>query len=86
MNVQNALERRDMGAGTGALLVLRSLGNAFGGALPGTLLTLEFRRAGRGRTASRTGHGRAAPRQQALAQLRRPCATRSAREWPPDST
>lgn len=45
MNVQNALERRDMGAGTGALLVLRSLGSAFGGALAGTLLTLEFRRA-----------------------------------------
>ncbi|NSX03860.1 MDR family MFS transporter [Cupriavidus gilardii] len=43
MNVQNALERRDTGAGTGALLVLRSLGSALGGALAGTLLTLAFR-------------------------------------------
>ncbi|RZT38477.1 MDR family MFS transporter [Cupriavidus agavae] len=41
--VQNALERRDMGAGTGALLVLRSLGSAIGGALAGTLLAMEFR-------------------------------------------
>lgn len=45
ITVQNVLERRDTGAGTGALLVLRSLGSAFGGALAGTLLTLEFRRA-----------------------------------------
>ncbi|KDP84349.1 major facilitator transporter [Cupriavidus sp. SK-3] len=45
MTVQNVLERRDTGAGTGALLVLRSLGSAFGGALAGTLLTLEFRNA-----------------------------------------
>lgn len=43
--VQNALERRDMGAGTGALLVLRSLGSAVGGALAGTLLAMEFRNA-----------------------------------------
>lgn len=43
MNVQNALERRDTGAGTGALLVLRSLGSALGGAMAGTLLTLAFR-------------------------------------------
>lgn len=45
MTVQNVLERRDTGAGTGALLVLRSLGSAFGGALAGTLLTLQFRNA-----------------------------------------
>ncbi|BDB22709.1 MFS transporter [Cupriavidus sp. P-10] len=45
MSVQNVLERRDTGAGTGALLVLRSLGSALGGALAGTLLTLEFRHA-----------------------------------------
>ncbi|WP_423766658.1 MDR family MFS transporter [Cupriavidus necator] len=45
MSVQNTLERRDTGAGTGALLVLRSLGSALGGALAGTLLTLEFRHA-----------------------------------------
>ncbi|MGT2489738.1 hypothetical protein ACU4GD_02200 [Cupriavidus basilensis] len=45
MTVQNVLERRDTGAGTGALLVLRSLGSAFGGALAGTLLTLAFRNA-----------------------------------------
>lgn len=45
MSVQNVLERRDTGAGTGALLVLRSLGSAIGGALAGTLLTLEFRHA-----------------------------------------
>lgn len=45
ISVQNALERRDMGAGTGALLVLRSLGSALGGALAGTLLALEFREA-----------------------------------------
>jgi EmrB/QacA subfamily drug resistance transporter len=45
ISVQNALERRDMGAGTGALLVVRSLGSAIGGALAGTLLALEFREA-----------------------------------------
>ncbi|MFJ5383253.1 MDR family MFS transporter [Cupriavidus sp. CER94] len=43
ISVQNALERRDMGAGTGALLVIRSLGSALGGALAGTLLAMEFR-------------------------------------------
>ena len=43
ITVQNALERRDMGAGTGALLVIRSLGSALGGALAGTLLAMEFR-------------------------------------------
>jgi EmrB/QacA subfamily drug resistance transporter len=43
ISVQNALERRDMGAGTGALLVLRSLGSALGGALAGTLLAMGFR-------------------------------------------
>ncbi len=45
MSVQNALERRDTGAGTGALLVLRSLGSALGGALAGTLLAAAFRKA-----------------------------------------
>lgn len=45
MSVQNALERRDTGAGTGALLVLRSLGSAIGGALAGTLLAVAFRHA-----------------------------------------
>lgn len=45
IGVQNALERRDMGSGTGALLVIRSLGSALGGALAGTLLALEFRHA-----------------------------------------
>ncbi|MGN5476856.1 MFS transporter [Cupriavidus basilensis] len=33
MSVQDVLERRDTGTGTGALLVLRSLGSALGGAL-----------------------------------------------------
>ncbi|CAG2150577.1 MDR family MFS transporter [Cupriavidus plantarum] len=45
IGVQNALEARDMGSGTGALLVIRSLGSAIGGALAGTLLALEFRAA-----------------------------------------
>ena len=45
IGVQNALERRDMGSGTGALLVIRSLGSAIGGALAGTLLALQFRAA-----------------------------------------
>jgi MFS family permease len=45
MSVQNALERRDTGAGTGALLVLRSLGSALGGALAGTLLASAFHKA-----------------------------------------
>lgn len=42
MVVQNALESRDIGAGTGAVLVLRSMGSAFGSALAGTLLGLGF--------------------------------------------
>jgi EmrB/QacA subfamily drug resistance transporter len=36
--VQNAAERRDVGAATGSLLFLRSLGGAFGSALSGSLL------------------------------------------------
>lgn len=42
MVVQNALEPRDIGAGTGSVLVLRSMGSAFGSALAGTLLGLGF--------------------------------------------
>jgi EmrB/QacA subfamily drug resistance transporter len=42
MVVQNALEPRDIGAGTGSVLVLRSMGSAFGTALAGTLLGLGF--------------------------------------------
>ncbi|HTJ99393.1 MAG TPA: MDR family MFS transporter [Bordetella sp.] len=42
MVVQNALDPRDIGAGTGSVLVLRSMGSAFGSALAGTLLGLGF--------------------------------------------
>ena len=42
MVVQNALQPRDIGAGTGAVIVLRSMGSAFGSALAGTLLGLGF--------------------------------------------
>ncbi|ARP87522.1 MDR family MFS transporter [Bordetella genomosp. 9] len=42
MVVQNALDPRDIGAGTGSVLVLRSIGSAFGSALAGTLLGLGF--------------------------------------------
>jgi MFS family permease len=42
MVVQNALEPRDIGAGTGAVLVLRSMGSAFGSAVAGTMLGLGF--------------------------------------------
>jgi len=45
MGVQNVLDPRDTGAGTAALLVLRSLGSAVGGALAGTLLAGAFHRA-----------------------------------------
>lgn len=45
ITVQNVLERRDTGAGTGALLVVRSFGSAIGGALAGTLLAASFRHA-----------------------------------------
>jgi MFS family permease len=40
--VQNAIERRDIGTGTGALLFLRSMGGAFGSTLAGVLLTGRF--------------------------------------------
>ena len=43
--VQNAVERRDIGAATGALLVLRSMGGAFGSTVAGSLLTLRFHQA-----------------------------------------
>ena len=46
--VQNAAERRDVGAATGALLFLRSMGGAFGTTLVGALLTGTF--------AARLGH------------------------------
>ncbi len=40
--VQNAADRRDIGAATGCLLFLRSMGGAFGTTLVGALLTLGF--------------------------------------------
>jgi hypothetical protein len=40
--VQNAAERRDVGAATGALLFLRSMGGAFGAAIAGAALTTRF--------------------------------------------
>jgi EmrB/QacA subfamily drug resistance transporter len=43
--VQNAVERRDIGAATGAMLVLRSMGGAFGSTAAGSLLTLRFHHA-----------------------------------------
>ena len=42
MQVQNAAERRDVGAATGSLLFLRSMGGAFGSTLAGSLLTIRF--------------------------------------------
>lgn len=41
--VQNAVEQRDIGSATGALLLLRSVGGAFGSTVAGSLLTLRFR-------------------------------------------
>ena len=43
--VQNAVERRDIGSATGALLLLRSMGGAFGSTVAGSLLTLRFHQA-----------------------------------------
>ena len=40
--VQNACEQRDIGAATGALLLLRSLGSAVGGTLVGAVLAVGF--------------------------------------------
>lgn len=40
--VQNAAERRDVGAATAALLFLRSMGGAFGSTLVGSLLAARF--------------------------------------------
>ena len=42
MQVQNAAERRDVGAATGSLLFLRSMGGAFGSTVAGSLLTMRF--------------------------------------------
>jgi EmrB/QacA subfamily drug resistance transporter len=42
VTVQNAAERRDVGAATGALLFLRSMGGAFGSTLVATLLAGTF--------------------------------------------
>jgi EmrB/QacA subfamily drug resistance transporter len=42
MQVQNAAERRDVGAATGSLLFLRSMGGAFGSTIVGTLLAMRF--------------------------------------------
>ena len=39
--VQNTVERRDIGAATGALLLLRSMGGAFGSTMAGALLTMR---------------------------------------------
>ncbi|MBW4022410.1 MAG: MFS transporter [Proteobacteria bacterium] len=43
--VQNSVERRDIGAATGALLLLRSMGGAFGSTIAGSLLILRFHHA-----------------------------------------
>jgi EmrB/QacA subfamily drug resistance transporter len=42
MQVQNAAERRDVGAATGSLLFLRSMGGAFGSTVVGTVLAMRF--------------------------------------------
>ena len=42
VTVQNAAEQRDVGAATGALLLLRSMGGAFGSTVAGALLLLRF--------------------------------------------
>ncbi len=42
MQVQNAAERRDVGAATGSLLFLRSMGGAFGSTIVGTVLASKF--------------------------------------------
>ena len=42
MQVQNAAERRDVGAATGSLLFLRSMGGAFGSTVVGALLAIRF--------------------------------------------
>ena len=42
MQVQNAAELRDVGAATGSLLFLRSMGGAFGSTIVGSVLTAQF--------------------------------------------
>ena len=42
MQVQNGAERRDVGAATGSLLFLRSMGGAFGSTVVGALLAMRF--------------------------------------------
>ena len=42
MQVQNAAERRDVGAATGSLLFLRSMGGAFGSTIVGSVLAARF--------------------------------------------
>ena len=42
MQVQNAAPYRDVGAATGSLLFLRSMGGAFGSTLVGSLLAVRF--------------------------------------------
>ena len=42
MQVQNAADRRDVGAATGSLLFLRSMGGAFGSTIVGSLLAARF--------------------------------------------
>ena len=52
VSVQNSAEHRDVGAATGSLLFLRSMGGAFGSTVTGALLAARFnaglRRAGLG--------------------------------------
>lgn len=42
VQVQNAAEWRDVGAATGSMLFLRSMGGAFGSTVVGTVLTMRF--------------------------------------------
>ena len=86
--VQNAAERRDIGAATGCLLFLRSMGGAFGSTLVGALLASGFaaRLARLGITAhidlgEVRQHGARAGRRDA-----RRCCRMCMRRWPGRST
>ena len=54
VQVQNAAERRDVGAATGSFLFLRSMGGAFGSTMVGALLTMRFNAGLRAEGVSRT--------------------------------
>ena len=81
MQVQNAAERRDVGAATGSLLFLRSMGGAFGSTIVGSVLSPTFNDG-----LARAGLPRSIWARCGAAGAAWPVSARRGRRWPQGSS